>query len=320
MNRCVWENDSATAPLRNRWCVESLPVRFRALRWYWRHAPVRRGIVPLTYSFSRMLGWKARMKVSLPGFLTITCNLSNSQYHPLYTLGGLYESDTLRFILNSLEPGDVFCDVGCNWGFFSLLAALRVGERGKVVAFDPNPEVLKEGLRRHVEQSRLSNVLIECCAVSDDHNQPVELTFPGSGHSGEASIMRKRPPTITRRIFARTVRLDRFFSRDAFPRLIKLDVEGAEMKALCGSVEALRGGARPVFVIEYIPDTKTYSHRLEDILSFFKPYDYLLGWIVPCGVCKAHSSDPPPCVRDGNLCAIPSELVEFYSPVACVQQ
>jgi len=38
-----------------------------------------------------------------------------------------------------LGEGDVFVDVGAYVGFLSMYASWRVGERGKVLAFEPNP-------------------------------------------------------------------------------------------------------------------------------------------------------------------------------------
>ena len=38
-----------------------------------------------------------------------------------------------------LKPGGVFYDIGANAGFFCLLAARVVGDRGRVYAFEPHP-------------------------------------------------------------------------------------------------------------------------------------------------------------------------------------
>ena len=50
---------------------------------------------------------------------------------------GIYEMPIQRTIAGSLDDGDCFYDVGANIGFFSLIAARRVGETGKVYAFEP---------------------------------------------------------------------------------------------------------------------------------------------------------------------------------------
>ena len=52
---------------------------------------------------------------------------------------GIWEPYESRLLLDSLQPGAVFLDVGANLGYFSLLAADRVGPAGKVVAIEPDP-------------------------------------------------------------------------------------------------------------------------------------------------------------------------------------
>ena len=54
----------------------------------------------------------------------------------LYFLGK-YEEKELRFLENSLRPGDVFVDVGANIGLFSLVASGLVKEKGRIYAFEP---------------------------------------------------------------------------------------------------------------------------------------------------------------------------------------
>ena len=52
---------------------------------------------------------------------------------------GLWEPFETELIRRSLAPGARFLDAGANLGYFSVLAAARVGERGRVYAFEPEP-------------------------------------------------------------------------------------------------------------------------------------------------------------------------------------
>ena len=53
---------------------------------------------------------------------------------------GIWEPYESSLVLNMLGPGQVFVDVGANIGYFSLLAASRVGASGAVFAFEPDPD------------------------------------------------------------------------------------------------------------------------------------------------------------------------------------
>ena len=55
-----------------------------------------------------------------------------------------YEPGATDAVLTTLGEGDVFVDIGANSGYFTVLAALRVGARGRVFAFEPNPAVRRQ--------------------------------------------------------------------------------------------------------------------------------------------------------------------------------
>jgi hypothetical protein len=56
---------------------------------------------------------------------------------------GVWEPGETRFLRALVRPGDVFVDVGAHVGYFSLLAASRVGEEGAVIAVEPEPRNLR---------------------------------------------------------------------------------------------------------------------------------------------------------------------------------
>src|SRR5262245_44073637 len=69
--------------------------------------------------------------------------------NPLYFGGVPWEQQTAACLVSRLGEGAVFVDVGANHGYFTVLAAARVGSTGRVVAFEPNPVVFDQ-LRTHV--------------------------------------------------------------------------------------------------------------------------------------------------------------------------
>ena len=61
-------------------------------------------------------------------------------------------------ILQDLRPGMVFADVGCGDGFFTILAAKKVGEKGKVYAVDVDASAIKK-LNSKAEVEGLKNII-----------------------------------------------------------------------------------------------------------------------------------------------------------------
>ncbi len=60
-------------------------------------------------------------------------------------------------ILQDLGPGMVFVDVGCGDGFFSILAAKKVGPKGKVYAVDSDASAIAK-LNRKAQAEGLKNI------------------------------------------------------------------------------------------------------------------------------------------------------------------
>jgi len=65
-----------------------------------------------------------------------------------------------------LKPGMVVCDMGCGNGFYALQMARQVGPRGKVLAVDIQPEMLRL-LQARADEAGIDNVHSVLGAVAD---------------------------------------------------------------------------------------------------------------------------------------------------------
>src|SRR5690606_15918356 len=70
---------------------------------------------------------------------------------------GNWEDATSAVAAALIEPGAVVIDIGANVGWFTLLAASRVGVNGKVYAFEPVPPVRAQ-LLDNVRRNRMKQV------------------------------------------------------------------------------------------------------------------------------------------------------------------
>ena len=153
---------------------------------------------------------------------------------------GTYEPQTRHWLQAVLGPGKVFFDIGANVGFFTLLGSRIVGEAGAVVAFEPLPENLG-ALKVHVRLNGARNVNVVAAAVSDRAGRerfgPVDNPAMG-GRAPEGSIE------------VVTVALDDLVREGAVrrPDVLKIDVEGAELRVLAGARRTLEE-ARPAIVL-----------------------------------------------------------------------
>jgi ubiquinone/menaquinone biosynthesis C-methylase UbiE len=74
-------------------------------------------------------------------------------------------TDPRRILGGLVRPGDVVLDLGCGPGFFTLPLAQMVGEHGRVIAVDLQPEMLQK-LSDRIEGTPLqSRVALQQCPV-----------------------------------------------------------------------------------------------------------------------------------------------------------
>ncbi len=159
---------------------------------------------------------------------------------------GNHELAVQRTLRRCLAPGQVFYDLGANLGVFTLLAARLVGPQGKVVAFEPEPDVA-DRLRRALERNSLSNVTVVEAAVWSKSDSAVFQRSVGSPDQGVGRVANGL--SGERCIVVQTLSLDDFARNAPTPNVIKCDVEGAEVEVFAGA-RALLSQHRPTVICE----------------------------------------------------------------------
>jgi FkbM family methyltransferase len=161
-----------------------------------------------------------------------------------------HEPEIVDVIHEHCLPDMHVLDLGAHIGYFTLLLAVRVGPRGHVYAFEPNPSNFAK-INSMIVTNGLTNVNVFPCAVADV-NCEMSFTVEPTGQMGHISPDQSAasPETVT----VDAVRIDDMFGESGLKRLdfVKMDVEGAEPKALAGMGELLRRFG-PTVVCEWHP-------------------------------------------------------------------
>lgn len=155
----------------------------------------------------------------------------------LYHLLPYREQDVHEAVVGCLRPGDIFVDVGANIGYYSLVAGRTVGRMGTVVAIEPVMDTARQ-LHRNVAMNESSNVTVVDAAAFDHEHHSALISIAG-GYFGRAAMDGRSAPG-SRLESVRTVTLDALCRDIPRIRLIKIDVEGAEVQVLNGARETLR--------------------------------------------------------------------------------
>jgi FkbM family methyltransferase len=156
-------------------------------------------------------------------------------------------------VRDALRPGDVFVDAGSNIGYYTILASRLVGPQGQVIACEMMPETARI-LRNHVTMNNAGNVIVAEGALSDVPEQEIEASHP-EGKFGQASIARIGQG---RRLAVRTLTLEAVLQDVSQVRIMKMDLEGAELGALHGLGNALHKVESIVFENKAAPEVVTW--------------------------------------------------------------
>ena len=192
----------------------------------------------------------------------------------------LYDAQTAQVMARVLARDSSCIDVGCHEGSI-LDEMLRFAPEGRHFAFEPLPHMFAALKDKYASRA---NVALHELALSD---APGETTFQhvvtNPAYSGIRRRQYDKPDERVEEIRVRLARLDDVLPRDAPIRLIKVDVEGAELQVFKGAIETLER-TRPFVVFEHgLGAADHYGARPEQIWELFSSCGLRLslmgGWL-----------------------------------------
>ena len=205
-------------------------------------------------------------------------------------LTGNFEPNELTWISQTLTEGMTVIDIGAHMGIYSMIASKLVGETGAVVAVEPSSREFQR-LTFHVTLNDLKNVHCLPEAASD---APGEATLKvasewNSGHNtfggfSNSSVEKAKDEPVRMRTVDAIVAAQRLERVD----VIKIDVEGHELKVLAGASETL-ARFRPRVLIQVFEETlRAQGASVDDVLISLEQRGYVLhefseasGYLVP---------------------------------------
>jgi len=182
--------------------------------------------------------------VALPWGLVIRIRPAETIGSCIWRLG-LYDLCVSETLWRLIDQGDIAVDVGANIGYMTSIMALRVGPLGRVIAFEPHPDVyaeLKANVNRWAGKIGTGPIVPHCIALSDRSGQG-RLSTPNGFDSNRGLAMlissddALNPGQAT--FNAEIGRLDEIVRSESIG-LLKLDVEGHETNVLMGAEQIIK--------------------------------------------------------------------------------
>jgi FkbM family methyltransferase len=168
---------------------------------------------------------------------------------PTLLHNGCFEPLETELVMRVVRPGDVVLDLGANIGYYTLLFARLVGERGKVIAFEPDPNNFKL-LHKNVCANGYQNVILLNKAVAD--TQGTVQLFLSEDNKGDHRLYDSGDNRSS--IFVETITIDEAISNitDRVD-LIKMDIQGSEPRPLRGMCQTLANNPDVQLISEFWP-------------------------------------------------------------------
>lgn len=243
-----------------------LPGRWRLVRWLDDHEADVAGLPPQTVRF----GGDYRMRV----------HPVDENGRRVFVHGFEARERLTRHFVRLLHPGDCVLDIGANVGYYTMVAAKLVGPGGCVHAFEASPQTFC-WLKANARLNPAADIHVHDKAVSDECG---EVTFHTAKEActGYSSIrdLGAETGSVAR---VPSVSIDSILNDLPPVRLVKIDVEGAEMLVLRG-MSGLIERDQP-FVIFEVDDgfLRELGFSAQDLCDFMTQRGYHLHRIVARG-------------------------------------
>lgn len=222
---------------------------FKSLGIYW------------SYLISLFIG-RGTWSVFVDG-LEIKLGFNNSyQHHMAQILAKKkHEFRLLELWKDVCEKPRIVVDVGGYNGIFGLVSALA-NPKSIVYIFEPDVDCFKQ-IEDNIKLNGLKNVVVVPAAVWDQTGQ---VFFTAKAETG-GRIVSSGVSTLA-------YKLDDYFKDKKPPNLIKIDIEGAELRALSGLQEILTLGQVEVLVEVHLSYLDLFGDSVEDFKKFVEKIGY----------------------------------------------
>ncbi|MDD5431446.1 MAG: FkbM family methyltransferase [Candidatus Omnitrophica bacterium] len=190
------------------------------------------------------------------------------------------ERGTYLFLSNNLKSGMSFVDVGAHVGFYTLLAAGIVGEKGNVYSFEPSFATFSR-LNDHIVLNGYKNVTYFNAAVGENNLQKNVYSIV-NGNSGMDTLSPNRSSGVKLENTCKVVSLDGmiFGKKINMPNFVKVDAEGSELEIIKGAKKVILADNPPQFIIELSRTTmEPFGYTPEEFLEYLKGIrKYEMSW------------------------------------------
>jgi FkbM family methyltransferase len=184
----------------------------------------------------------------------------------------MYEFAVTEALWRLSEPGELTVDVGANIGQMASLLGIRVGSEGRVLCFEPHPEVfghLTENVRMWQKNSKCGAFILHDTALGKSNGVATLKTNEGfKTNEGTAWVTNDQDPGEGATMQIRMECLDCVLHDDDRIGVMKIDAQGAELDILRGMTKILEQRRVRDIVFEEIGNFPAPTHKFLQSMGY----------------------------------------------------
>jgi len=187
---------------------------------------------------------------------------------------GIREPDHTLLFKEEVKAGMVMADIGAHIGYYALMGASIIGERGKVYALEPDPRNFKV-LEKNIKLNGFDSIVETYCTALSDKQQRLKLHIAERDSNSNTALDPARvqgsdaEKMTWSTLEVENTTLDDFLRNKRTVDFVRMDIEGFEVEVFKGMMETVKM-APPKFKILFELHMHTYYHteknRLEPVL------------------------------------------------------
>lgn len=192
---------------------------------------------------------------------------SRTWFFPRCSNGKIHEKPVTLLLQKLLKDAHCFVDCGAHLGWFTCLAS-KCMPNGLVYSFEMD-DANCDLLRKNVQLNNCHNVIIHQTAVTDTSGHVSYMRKPTEAqHYYAIRLFPSLPNAVDEEIIiVQALSLDDFFEdKEIMPDVIKLDVEGAEVRVLRGMEKLMKRYAPKIFVEVHPEKLPNFQASADEVL------------------------------------------------------
>lgn len=229
--------------------MRQIPTVERLISWYCRHSPLEFGKTRLIETYAKLFSLRGQVTFRTDFGAIMDLDLSQYIQRQIY-FRGMYEKRVLDLIneMNNQNRFDLFLDVGANVGQHSLFAVMCAGIP-RAISFEASPHVFPL-LKKNIENNKMLGRINPLNWAVSDVSGFVDVLVPEEKNNGTGFIVEAKSVEINSTINAKPLEDFEEVVEFAKKSLMKVDVEGAELKVIRGASKLIRGGRIKAIIVE----------------------------------------------------------------------